>query len=190
MSAPAGCPTPLKARFATEEAAHSSARRVVLGVGKLLVPYLCEGTCGWWHLTSKPRKPEPEVTLADVAALHQLDDDAFRDLVGNDARGGASRLRSKALRDPSLAARWIRTLKVIQRDVNAQFRLHQGNHDDATRAWRVTAAAFQAALSERRAEAVEIVRTDPVGVDTDGRRRTERDGREADPFRVKEVLCR
>lgn len=178
MSSPAGCPTPLKARFATAEAAESAARRAALGVGTHLSPYRCQDACGWFHLTSKPRKPEPEVTLADIAALHQLDDDAFRELVGNDARGGASRLRAKALRDPSLAARWIRTVKVIQRDLSAQFRLRQGDYDQDTRVWRAGAEAFRVALSQRRAEAAEISRANPVGVDTGGRRRTEAEDRD------------
>lgn len=172
------CPTPAKARFATREAAESASRRATLGVGTVLHPYPCQEACGWWHLTSKPRT-DPVVTLADVAALHQLDDDAFRELVSNDARGGASQLRSKALRDPSLAGRWIRTLKALQRDLNAQFRLRSGDYDKDTRAWRIGATAFQGALRERRAEAVEIVRVQGASMVSDGTKRGEREGREA-----------
>lgn len=174
------CPTPLKARFATQAAAESAARRAVLGVGKYLTPYSCDESCGWWHLTSKPRPPVPEVTLADVAAVHQLDEDAFRELVGNDARNGAAPLRSMALRDPSLAARWVRALKDLQRDLNAQFRLRSGDYDKDTRAWRLGAEKFQASLRERRSEAVEIIRVAGTAVvDPGSSQQAERDGREA-----------
>ena len=149
------CPTPTKSRFATREAAESSARRAQIGVGTLLQPYLCEVACGWWHLTShaRPQQPDLEPTAADIEAVHTLGDDDFRELVANDARGGASRLRSRILRDPSLAHRWIATIKVLQADLAVQFAQRAGRTDDPTRQWRVKATAFQAALTQRRAEA-------------------------------------
>ncbi len=152
------CPTPTKSRFATRKAAESSARRVQLSIGTLLQPYLCEEACGWWHLTShaRPKQPDREPTSAEVEAVRAMGDEDFRELVANDARGGASQLRSRILRNPSLAHRWIATLKALNGDIAVQFAERVGRTDVHTRQWRIKATAFQAAVSQRRAEATLI----------------------------------
>lgn len=43
------CPTPTKARYATEATADRAGRHAVATVGRHLRPYVCR--CGWWHLT-------------------------------------------------------------------------------------------------------------------------------------------
>lgn len=48
------CPTPTKARYATQTTADRAGRHAALTVGRLLHPYEC--CCGWWHLTKIEQK--------------------------------------------------------------------------------------------------------------------------------------
>lgn len=144
------CPTPAKSRNATVSAAQSAARRSRLGVGKDLYPYECP--CGWHHLTSK-KPTEAAPAPADVASVHQLDDDAFRRLVLRDAQYQAPLVYARALRDPSMLHRWITALKDLQRDLAAE--LNEAPNDDP---WRTQAEQLRAALGQRREEAAHVVR--------------------------------
>lgn len=143
------CPTPAKARYATREAAVSAALRQRLALDKLLTPYECETACGWWHLTSKARTAP---AAADIAAVHALDDDAFRQLVIRDAEYRAPRAHSDALRDPSLLHRWINTLRLLKRDLNRQH-----NAPGISRAEGAAVAELLAKVTDRHTHAAELV---------------------------------
>lgn len=149
------CPNPTKSRFATREAAEAAALRRQVGVGKILYPYPCDPACGWWHLTSKPAIA---ATATDIAAVHELAPEQFRQLVILDAQYQAPRSRALALREPSLVHQWATALKVIKRDLTQEMGDHQG-HDDDAKEWRRSASQLQHDLGVRHREAVEIIRS-------------------------------
>lgn len=144
------CPTPGKSRFATGEAAESSARRNALAVGKPLRPYEC--VCGWHHLTSKPpqaHEPKPDVT----AQVAQLGDRAFRDLVNADLAGKADPDQAGALRTAEVVDRWEATLKQVEIALMAELTARRSERGPDVDAWRSRVQLRRGWIAARRREA-------------------------------------
>lgn len=154
---PTSCPTPTKSRFATREAADSSASRNALAVGKPLRPYRCVPACGWWHLTSKqqsPAAPDP----GTVAAVAALTDREFRDLVSADIAGKATPVEAGALRRPEVAARWAAALKQVEVSLMAQLVERRSEVGPDVDVWRARVHRKRGWVASRREEARELLR--------------------------------
>lgn len=147
------CPTPLKKRYATREAAHSAARGVQLAIPTPLHPYTC--VCTWWHLGRQPSDhvpadatPDPD----DIARLELLSDTSFRELVSLEARGQLPMHDRIALRHTSLLLRWQRTLKELRADINLQLNNRKRDTTLLAHDWRKRAEGYRDSLTLRLQE--------------------------------------
>lgn len=144
------CPTPLKKRYATREAAHSAARGVQLAIPAPLYPYTC--VCTWWHLSRQPSDTVPTDATpdpADVARLELLSDTGFRELVSLEARGRLPMHDRIAVRHPSLLLRWQRALKELRADINVQLNERKQDTTLLTHDWRKRAEGYRDSLTLR-----------------------------------------
>ncbi|WNI19150.1 hypothetical protein [Actinacidiphila sp. ITFR-21] len=154
MTTSSKCPTPGKARYATRVGADVAARRVQIAVGRILNPYQCNPSCGWWHLSKKPSTVIPADAVADPETLARLTAMAgpdFHLLVAEEARERCALGERIAIRDPALLQRWRGALGALIHDVNEQ--LARGLNPDVE--WRRKTTAFKDCLESRRAECAE-----------------------------------
>lgn len=128
MSVP--CPTPGKTRFATPEAARTSAARFA----KNLRTYEC--TCGWHHLTSKPAPAAPIADAAVTQHVTALGDAEFEVLVAAEATDKATPQQAAALRSLANVDRWLEALRHINADLHLQLVAARGDNSEERREWR------------------------------------------------------
>lgn len=154
VTTPPKCPTPAKARYATQVGADVAAHRVQIAVGQLLNPYRCRPECGWWHLSKKPSTAIPHNAVADpgtVARLAAMAGPEFLALVADEARDQGPVEERIAVRDPALLKRWRTALGDLIHDINEQLARQLLTDPD----WRRRTVAFKDCLELRRAECAE-----------------------------------
>jgi hypothetical protein len=142
------CPTPTKARYATQNAAITAAARASFGLGTPLRPYECP--CSWWHLTSKRADliPNPaSATEVDIERLMSIPESDFREIVVADTRSEGAPGERAALRHPRILGRWKKTLGELVSDIEQQLRDRRHVTD-----WRKRALGHRDALIVRVTE--------------------------------------
>lgn len=145
------CPTPKKARFATQEMADVAVKRSSFEMNKQLFSY---GTCpcGWIHLSSKKTVKAPSLT-----ALGALDDEAFALAASNDVKGVAHPDDMAALRHPENLMRWKRALTVFATDLEIQLAQNAGKRSDELSEWRRRMQVVRISTSGRRDECMALI---------------------------------
>ncbi|MEV7466188.1 hypothetical protein AB0O20_06685 [Streptomyces kronopolitis] len=147
------CPTPDKRRYATVEAAELEARRAQISAGRPLAVYLCDPSCGWYHLTKRDTTSAAAVDLNVVRLVASLDDTAFAGLVARDIRSQAHPAEAAALRQPQLLTRWATAISQFQISIEAQFAAKGGDRSPEATDWRKRASHLRFAAAARRKEA-------------------------------------
>ncbi|MFI2078657.1 hypothetical protein [Streptomyces triculaminicus] len=145
------CPRPDKSRYATRQAAESSAGRAHIALGHRLWPYEC--VCSWWHLTKNAAEETGPLDPETVALVAALGPDAFTDLVQRERRGQAHPQEAAALRHPKVVTRWEAELQAQQVAVEAQLACRAGDRSAEAREWRTRVTWVRARLAQRRTEA-------------------------------------
>ncbi|MER7815614.1 hypothetical protein [Streptomyces sp. NPDC096153] len=146
------CPTPSKTRYATIEAAETSAERIRAQEGPSLRAYECG--CAWWHLSRSQfadlpdEAPDPD----EVQRIQRLPTIQLRQLVARDVSSKAPVPARLALRHPSNLARWMKILTQLVDDADQQLQDRREKPTPAYLDWRRRAIGYRNALEIRVTE--------------------------------------
>jgi hypothetical protein len=151
------CPTPEKRRYATVEAAELEAQRAQISAGRPLAVYLCDPSCGWYHLTKRGGVTVANVDPDVVKLVAGLDDTAFASLVARDIRSQAHPAEAAALRQPQLLTRWATAIGQFQVSIEAQYAAKGGDRSPEAVDWRRRASHLRFAAAARRKEARALI---------------------------------
>lgn len=147
------CPTPTKARYATQGAAENAAFRSAVRFDNPLRPYEC--ACTWWHLTSKPADTIPNPAHASQIAIERLvsiPDSDFREIVVADTRSQGDPDQRAALRHRRLLPRWRKHLGELTTDIGQQLGERRNDTTPEGQHWRKRALSYHDSLTIRLTE--------------------------------------